>query len=159
MAAKDLLDFINHPEISAEEVAKVFVPQNLPGLMGRLTRDEQMEVMIAKNVKIFGGINEYVADFLPSVTAGLARMPAGAAKENAKAGQRMMITKLLTKPDLTQKSQDALNNALTSTLAAAPAAGGKRGRKTRGRKTRRGGKAGRPDFFEPKPKTTRKRRV
>lgn len=38
----------------------------------------------------------------------------------------------------------------------ASAAGGKRG----GRKTRRrGGKAGRPDFFEPKPKTTRKRRV
>jgi hypothetical protein len=41
---------------------------------------------------------------------------------------------------------------------AASAAGGsrrKRGRKTR----RRGGKAARPDFFEPKPKTTRKRNV
>ena len=35
------------------------------------------------------------------------------------------------------------------------------GRRRKGaRKTRRrGGKAGRPDFFEPKPKTTRKRRV
>jgi hypothetical protein len=84
---------------------------------------------------VFGGINEYVEDFLPAVLQRLSTV-SFAERENTKKGIRIMIDKMLNTEGLSAENrarlQDALNGPVRSENTA-PAAGKRRRR----RKTRR----------------------
>lgn len=108
----------------------------LPLLMG-LTPAEQAQVMVAKNVKVFGGINPYVEDFLAKGVPKIAALPEGPAKEQTKAGQRKFIEVMLSYDDLSTENKEKLQAVLLGVVAAAAAAGGKRRWKMPRKMTRR----------------------
>ena len=95
-------------------------------IMMNLNEQQRLNVLVEKNIRIFKGVNEYAKDFLTKTTASLARMEEGKEKEAVKSGQRKIVDALLKKDGLTPENKNALNNALVGTLAAAPAAGGRR---------------------------------
>jgi hypothetical protein len=114
-------------ELSVDQLIELFrSPDTLLALLEGLTPEETTDILIAKNIKVYGGINEYVTSFLDQVLSGIAALPNGAAKERAKAGQRIMVERLLTKEGLTDTNKQRLQASLQEELLAAPAAGGKR---------------------------------
>jgi hypothetical protein len=134
----DLLQFISQE--SAKDVAAMFTPENMVAMFRGLGPEDIGEILIAKNIKIFGGADAYVADFAKQTVAGIAKMPEGVAKQRAVDGQRTFAKKLLARGDLSQSSKDTLNNLMTTALAI-PAAldmdAVDGGRRRRGRSTRR----------------------
>jgi hypothetical protein len=112
-------------ELSADELRQLS-PEMLMTLLEDLTPEEKTDILVAKNIKVYGGINEYVTSFLDQVLPGIAALPSGAAKERAKTGQRMFVERLLTKEGLTDTNKERLQASLQGELLAAPAAGGKR---------------------------------
>lgn len=119
--------------------------------LGSLTRHELMTIaegmtpsevstfLFAKNVKIFGGINGYVADFFGKGTLEqIAAMPAGLNKEGIKQALRETLERMLTYPDLTVDNRNRIQAAIGGVLAAAAAAagGGRRNRSRRNRSRR-----------------------
>lgn len=124
-AFQDAMEVVE--ELSAEQLTEVFnTPETLMMLLEGLTVEEKTDILIAKNSKVYGGINEYVGSFLDQVLPGITALPTGEAKERAKAGQRMFVDRLLTKEGLTDVSKERLQASLLGELLAAPAAGGKR---------------------------------
>ena len=95
-------------------------------IMSHLNEQQRLSVLVEKNIRIFKGVNEYAKDFLTKTKEGLARMEEGSEKELTKMGQRKLAEALLKKDGLTSENKAALEKALVETLAAAPAAGGRR---------------------------------
>lgn len=112
-------------------------PDMLAQFTRDLTHDERIQFIVAKNIKIFGGINEYVEDFLDKTVPMIASMPEGVEKERLKEGYRYTIDHMLTHADLTDTNKEQLESAKSLGLAAAPAAGGKRRWKMPRKMTRR----------------------
>ena len=78
-----------------------------------LTRAEFSEFMFAKNVKVFGGINKYVADFLGTGTvAKIKAMPDVLTRTNAAGGAIQTLEKMLTYDDLTVANKGAVEAAI-----------------------------------------------
>lgn len=99
---------------------------NNPNTLKRVIQDAGMspeqvaEFIMTKNIAVFGGINEYVADFVTKTRN--ARLT-----ETQKIGQRAFAQKLLAKEGLDETNRAALEQLLGNQLAvAAAAAGGKR---------------------------------
>lgn len=124
-------------ESSPEELRESFRPGGDALQVLVLLRNAQnvQQIMFEKNLKVFGGINEYVEDFLPAVLQRLSTV-SFAERENTKKGIRIMIDKMLNTEGLSAENrarlQDALNGPVRSENTA-PAAGKRRRR----RKTRR----------------------
>jgi len=89
-------------------------------IINGLTGPEVSDFMFAKNIKIFGGINGYVEDFLVSV-------PRIQTMNAAKPGAMQTLNRMLTYGDLTSNNRTRINSALALLSgAAAAAAGGRR---------------------------------
>jgi hypothetical protein len=128
----DLLQFIE--ENDADLVRTAFTPGQIGfQYLAVLPNPQRTKVLVEKNIKGFGGINQYVEDFVPKVLAGLATMPAGPQKEGTKAGQRVIVEELLTREGLTEENKQRLEGSLQAEFAAV---GGRR-KKTRRSKKRR----------------------
>ena len=104
-------------------------PENLADLVRGLTPDEVVQFMVAKNVKLYGGINQYVSSYLKQLVPYMARMPDGPHKDTLRMGQSRTIDVMLTYEDLTEENKTALTLFLAGQTATPAAAGGKRKRK------------------------------
>ena len=99
------------------------------------TPDNFHQIMFEKNLKVFGGINEYVEDFMPAILDQLRRIPL-AERESRKEGARAIVQRMLATEGLSAENREGLQQAMSGPLAShttAPAAGKRRRR----RKTRR----------------------
>jgi hypothetical protein len=127
MLIEDALELVN--EMTTEEL-KSLSHGDLIFIIDGMNEQEVGRFFMEKNVKVFGGIDGYVNDFLDKVN--LITMD-----HLGKNGARVMLKKMLLYPGLSEASKKRIENALASiNHATAPAAGGKR--KAHGkRKTRR----------------------
>jgi len=115
---------------SEEDFRAIVSSEVLFALSKALSPVEFQDVIIAKNIRIYGDVNLYIKSFVDQTVAGLARMIEGPAKEATKRGQSAFIEKLLTREDISDESRRLLESARLSFVAAA-AAGGKRRRPTK----------------------------
>ncbi len=115
---------------SEEDFRAIVSSEVLFALSKALSPVEFQDVIIAKNIRIYGDVNLYIKSFVDQTVAGLARMIEGPAKEATKRGQSAFIEKLLTREDISDESRRLLESARLS-FAAAAAAGGKRRRPTK----------------------------
>ena len=124
-------------ELSADELTQLTADDLLYVVSG-LTRTQSRDFMFAKNIKIFGGINGYVDNFLSSGTISkIKAMPDGLSKRTTTEGAIESLNKMLTYDELSSSNHEKINQAIIAlTNAAAPAAGGYR-RKTRKHRNRR----------------------
>ena len=97
-----------------------------------MNEQEMGRFFMEKNVKVFGGIDGYVNDFLDKVN--LATM-----NEEGKAGARTMLNKMRVYPGISEASKKRIQEALASiNYATAPAAGGKRKAYRKTRRSKKG---------------------
>jgi hypothetical protein len=126
MRIEEALELIN--EMSAEDL-KTLNQDELMYIVNGMNQDERSRFFMEKNVKVFGGIDGYVNDFLNKVNLQ-------AMHEQGKAGARTLLNKMLLYPGISEASKKRVQDALASiNYAAAAAAGGKS--VSRKRKTRR----------------------
>jgi len=126
------------------ESARKYIAERSPQQLSQMTRDDLIGIartlspeeiktfLFEKNVKLFGGINPYVEDFL-------AKMKTSVPKD-AMVGFITMLNTMKAYPGLSEENKLKVNNRIEVlkmlTGAAAPAAGGSSKKK---RKTRRKG--------------------
>lgn len=120
-------------ESSPEEVRDEFRQGGLAlQFMALLQNPDNIQtILFEKNLKIFGGINEYVEDFLPQILEVLPSLSL-AQQETTKTGARLTVSLMLSTPGLTAENRQRLQDALQGPLAshaAAPAAGRRRRRR------------------------------
>uniref|UniRef100_A0A6C0DMB6 Uncharacterized protein n=1 Tax=viral metagenome TaxID=1070528 RepID=A0A6C0DMB6_9ZZZZ len=89
-----------------------------------MTGEEISIFLFEKNVKIFGGIDGYVADFLNKVKLN-------SMNSKGKMGAKSILSKMLEYPGISEGSKKRVEAALAQiSNETAPAAGGKSRRKT-----------------------------
>lgn len=100
-----------------------------------LSPQQLQEIIIEKNIRRYGDVNDYIASFVDQTVTAIATMAEGSAKEATRRGQLSYIEKLLSRDDISEESRSLLESARVQvpTAAAAPAAGGRR-RRTRPRR-------------------------
>ena len=125
-------------ELTTNETVRlvVLIARNRLTELGR--PQEFADYVLAKNIKVFGGINEYVADFFRiNPTYGLdpidyaLSLPYGERRFAITDSTTMVLRKMLLQPGLTAENRTRIEAAihrLNPQLAAAPAAGGARAR-------------------------------
>jgi predicted nucleic acid-binding OB-fold protein len=128
------LEIVN--ELSVEDLQALSRDQLLYIISG-LTAEEAREFMFAKNIKIFGGINGYVENFLSTGTVmKMKTMPNEIERRIGIQGALNALNKMLTYDDLTEENRTRINEAILQlTNETAPAAGGYR-RKNKSRKSK-----------------------
>jgi hypothetical protein len=137
MLLEEALEIVN--DWTAEEL-KTLNKNDYAMIMDGMTQDEIGRFFMEKNVKVFGGIDGYVNDFLNKVNLQ-------AMNEQGKGGARILLNKMLLYPGISEGSRKRIQAALASiNYESAPAAGGRRmsrhksrrkSRKTRGLKRTR----------------------
>jgi predicted short-subunit dehydrogenase-like oxidoreductase (DUF2520 family) len=114
---------------SEQDFRAIVSSEVLFALSKALSPVEFQDVIIAKNIRIYGDVNLYIKSFVDQTVAGLARMAEGPAKNATKRGQTAFIEKLLARTDISEESRRLLESARVDlSTAAAAAAGGKRRR-------------------------------
>ena len=114
---------LNGPQ---EEFEAVISSEVLFALSKMLTPVQFQDIIIAKNIRIYGDVNAYIASFVQQTVAALSTMAEGPAKEATKKGQTAFIEKLLAREDISEESRTLLISARLEFAHAAAAAGGKR---------------------------------
>ena len=119
-------------KLSVEELSQLNRDQLLFIVRG-LTSSEISDVMFAKNIKIFGGINGYVNNFLSTGTiTKIKAMSNGLPKTKVIEGAIQSLNKMLTYDSLTDKNRIKINDAILQlSNSTAPAAGRYRRNKRR----------------------------
>jgi hypothetical protein len=118
---QDALDIVEDTDVELLRQLPIEVIQQISQL---LTPDEYKEFLFAKNVKIFGGINEYANDIFDKGTIEKVK------NKPAKVGLALaaILTKILSEPGLTDDNKRRVSQAIRelnqSPSASAPAAGG-----------------------------------
>lgn len=104
---------------------KGLTQEDLQIILQGMSPENRRRFFIEKNVKIFGGINQYVDDFLEKTDIN-SMNPQG------KMGARSLIQAMLEYPGVSEDNSKLLLEAIAKTepKGAAPAAGGNRKRKT-----------------------------
>ena len=126
MLIEEALELIN--EMSAEEL-RGLTREELMFIIDGMNQEDTGIFFMEKNVKVFGGIDGYVNDFLNKVNLQ-------AMNEQGKIGARALLNRMLVYPGISEASRKRIQDALASiNYAAAAAAGGKS--VSRKRKTRR----------------------
>ncbi len=98
-------------------------------IVGTLSQEEIKTFLFEKNIKVFGGINPYVEDFLAKMNTGVPK--------DAMVGFIAMLDTMNAYPGLSEENKLKVNNRIKLLkMLTAPAAGGTR--KNRKRKTRKG---------------------
>ena len=130
------LEIVN--ELSVEHLRKLNREQLLYIING-LTGEEAREFMFAKNIKIFGGINGYVENFLSTGTViTLKTIPNEIERRSSIQGALNALNKMLTYDELTETNRARINEAILQlTNETAPAAGGYKRKSGKGRKSRK----------------------
>lgn len=124
-AFRDAMEIVE--ELTATQLTQVFRDPNLiRDLLEGLSAEEQAQLLVAKNAKVFGGINAYIEDFLTKAVPRIVAMPEGAQKEQTKKGQRGLVQAMLAHDGVSESNKTKLQDVLTRDISAAPAAGGKR---------------------------------
>jgi hypothetical protein len=137
---EELLQFIHTH--TAEELQDALTPAVCRRINEEILQDpnEFLDFMFAKNIKIFGGINEYIHHFISHGTVGIImNMPEGDVKEQSKVGAYIKLQKMLTydiTPETRTEVEAALEELQEMHEAAAAAGGGRRKGKSK-RKARR----------------------
>jgi hypothetical protein len=127
---QDALDIVEDTDVELLRQLPIEVLQQIAQL---LTPEEYKEFLFAKNVKIFGGINEYANDIFDKGTIEKVK------NKPAKVGLALaaILTKILSEPGLTDNNKRRVSQAireLNQTLtASAPAAGGASAKKLKRR--------------------------
>jgi len=118
---QDALDIVEDTDVELLRQLPIEVIQQISQL---LRPDEYKEFLFAKNVKIFGGINEYTNDIFDKGTIEKVK------NKPAKVGLALsaILTKILSEPGLTDDNKRRVSQAIRelnqSPTASAPAAGG-----------------------------------
>jgi len=122
MDIEDALDLIE--DFTVEQL-KALTQEDLLIILQGMSAENRRRFFIEKNVKIFGGINQYVDDFLEKTNIN-SMNPQG------KMGARSLLEAMITYPGVTEENNKLLLEAIAKTepKGAAPAAGGNRRRKT-----------------------------
>jgi len=98
--------------------------ERLMSIVSGMTGEEISIFLFEKNVKIFGGIDGYVADFLNKVKLN-------SMNSKGKMGAKSILSKMLEYPGISEGSKKRVEAALAQiSNETAPAAGGKSRRKT-----------------------------
>lgn len=124
MLIEDTLELVN--EMTDEELRELS-RDDLMFIIDGMNEEDMARFFMEKNVKVFGGIDGYVDDFLNKVNLV-------AMNEEGKAGARTMLNRMRAYPGISEASTTRIQAALASiNYATAPAAGGRRKacRKTR----------------------------
>jgi hypothetical protein len=120
-------------ELSGEELRAV-PPQVFMMLLQGLTPEQLKTVLFMKNVKIFGGVNQYVDSFFDKRTVEqILAMPPGPRRDETKLGAIFILKNMLVDPALTQTNKDRVGAAIVSLEALV----GGGARRKRSRRTRR----------------------
>ena len=119
-----------------EDFRAIVSSEVLFALSKALSPVQFQDMIIAKNIRIYGDVNLYIMSFVDQTVAALRRMAEGPAKEATKKGQSAFIEKLLTREDISEESRRLLEGARLDFAAAAAAAGGKRRRRSTLRRRR-----------------------
>ena len=118
---QDALDIVEDTDIELLRQLPIEVLQQISQL---LTPDEYKEFLFAKNVKMFGGINEYANDIFDKGTIEKVK------NKPTKVGLALaaILTKILSEPGLTDDNKRRVSQAIRelnqTPSASAPAAGG-----------------------------------
>jgi len=122
MDIEDALDLIE--DFTVEQL-KGLTQEDLLIILEGMSPENRRRFFIEKNVKIFGGINQYVDDFLEKTNIN-SMNPQG------KMGARSILQAMLAYPGVNEENNKLLLEAIAKTepKGAAPAAGGNRKRKT-----------------------------
>jgi hypothetical protein len=118
---QDALDIVEDTDVELLRQLPIEVIQQISQL---LRPDEYKEFLFAKNVKIFGGINEYTNDIFDKGTIEKVK------NKPAKVGLALaaILTKILSEPGLTDDNKRRVSQAIRelnqTPTASAPAAGG-----------------------------------
>ena len=122
MDIEDALDLIE--DFTVEQL-KGLTQEDLLIILEGMSPENRRRFFIEKNVKIFGGINQYVDDFLEKTNIN-SMNPQG------RMGARSLLEAMIAYPGVTEENNKLLLEAIAKTepKGAAPAAGGNRRRKT-----------------------------
>jgi len=125
------------------ESARKYIAERTPQELRAMTRDDLIRIasslskeevkifLFEKNVKLFGGINAYVEDFLEKMSRGV--------PVDAKIGFISMLDSMKVYPGLSEENKVKIDNTINILKGStAPAAGGF-GFRNKKRKTRRKG--------------------
>ncbi len=123
-------------ELSGEQL-RAIPPHVFMVLVEGLTPDQFKTVLFMKNVKIYGGVNQYVDDFFGKGTVEqILAMEPGARRDSTKPGALFILKNMLEDPVLTQANKDRVSAAIAS-LEALTGGGSHRARTRRTRRRAR----------------------
>jgi hypothetical protein len=106
---------------SAEDL-KALTSSDLMGIIQGMNKNDIGRFLFEKNVKIFGGIDGYVTDFL-------AKTKLTSMTSAGKSGAKIILEKMLSYPGISDASKKRVQDIIQQTdYESAPAAGGKRNR-------------------------------
>lgn len=127
------LELLNEDEI--DEFSTLVMTNLFPVLIstGLITPDEVQMFIFAKNVKLYGGINEYVDDFLDQTLPRLRDMKQ-AEKQRTKLGMTFILQRMKTYAGIDDDHKKRVEEALEELQAMA---GGRRRKSRRTRRQRR----------------------
>lgn len=127
MLLEEALELIN--EVSAQDL-KTLTREELMFIVHGMNGEEVGRFFLEKNVKVFGGIDGYVSDFLDKTNIN-------SMNSKGKTGAKAILNKMLAYPGISEASKKRVQEALAKTeYQTAPAAGGKRKSTSKTRKTR-----------------------
>jgi hypothetical protein len=129
MLIEEAVQLIN--EMSVKDL-KSLNRDELMFIVDGMTVEERGRFFMEKNVKVFGGIDGYVTDFLDKVKLN-------SMNTSGKTGAKVILNKMLAYPGISEASKKRVQEALMKiSYETAPAAGGRRKtRKARGLKRTR----------------------
>ena len=117
---EDALDILEDTEVELIRQFPIELTQQIAQL---LTPEEFREYIFARNMKIFGGINEYANNFFDKGTIQ------EAINRPMKVAVIGTLMRILSEPGLTEENKQRISQAVRnlheSLIAAAPAAGGR----------------------------------
>lgn len=127
MRIEEAIELIN--EISVQDL-KSLNRDELMFIVDGMNMEDRSRFFMEKNVKVFGGIDGYVADFLDKVNLNSMNIA-------GKTGARAIMNKMLGYPGISEESRNRVKAALARiSYEAAPAAGGRRKSRRKARKAR-----------------------
>ena len=112
MSIADALRLINE---SSVDYLKSLTRDELVDITKDMSLEDKIHFFMEKNVKVFGGINEYVADFLKKTFF-----------VQGDTGKNILLNKMLEYPGISDLSKNRIIAAKNIITGTAPAAGGRR---------------------------------
>ena len=123
-------------ELSGEEL-RAIPPHVFMMLVQGLTPEQFKTVLFMKNVKIYGGVNEYVNSFFDKGTVEqILAMPPGPRRDETKPGAIFILKNMLQDPALTQVNKDRVTAGIASLEALVGGGARKRSRRATRRRRR-----------------------